>query len=56
MGSCVSSDPPLCSVRESFRKLRCVFACCGGKINIENSEIDGQTEAPIEREETENAE
>ena len=57
MGNCTSTDDPPCSIREIFRKLRCVVVCCGGTLTIENSEIDGPTEIPIEEcsEHTENA-
>tara|TARA_B100000378_G_scaffold256947_1_gene235009 strand:+ start:1668 stop:1844 length:177 start_codon:yes stop_codon:yes gene_type:complete len=56
MGNYASSDHPQCSVREIFRKLKCVVVCCGGKLYIENSEIDGPTKKSIEEysEETEN--
>ena len=57
MGNCSSVDPSLCSVSEIFRKLKCVVVCCGGKLSIANSEIDGPTENPVEEcsEQTENA-
>ena len=48
MGNCTSTDPPQCLVRELFRKLKCVLVCCGGKLTITNSEIDGPTEIQIE--------
>jgi hypothetical protein len=32
---------PQISLRNIFRKVRCISACCGGKIVIQASDIDG---------------
>ena len=48
MGNSTSEDSPQCLERELFRKLKCVLVCCGGKLSITNSEIDGPTEIQIE--------
>ena len=40
MGCCYKSLPQI-SLRNIFRKIRCIFACCGGKIVIQASDIDG---------------
>jgi hypothetical protein len=33
---------PEISLRNIFRKVRCISACCGGKIVIQASDIDGR--------------
>lgn len=29
-------------LRTLLKRIRCIFACCGSTISIENSEIDGK--------------
>ena len=41
--SCFGSTPSL-SLENILRKVRCVLACCGGKVIIQNSELDGGEE------------
>ena len=40
MGCCYKSLPQI-SLRNIFRKIHCISACCGGKIVIQASDIDG---------------
>ena len=38
---CCGKSLPEISVRNIFRKVRCISACCGSKIIIQDSDIDG---------------
>ena len=44
---CFSSLPTI-KFQDLFRRIRCVLACCGGEVIIQNSQIDGQGETPRE--------
>ena len=41
MMPCCGKSLPEISLRNIFRKVRCISACCGGKIIIQDSDIDG---------------
>ena len=41
MGCCCKGLPKI-SLRNIFRRIRCISACCGGKIVIQASDIDGR--------------
>ena len=40
MGCCCKGLPQI-TLRNIFRRIRCISACCGGKIVIQASDIDG---------------
>ena len=40
MGCCCKGLPQI-SLRNIFRRIRCISACCGGKIVIQASDIEG---------------
>ena len=42
MMPCYGKNLPEISLRNIFRKVRCISACCGGKIIIQDSDIDGR--------------
>ena len=41
MGCCCKGLPQIL-LRNLFRRIRCISACCGGKIVIQASDIDGE--------------
>ena len=41
MMPCCGKCLPEISLRNIFRKVRCISACCGGKIIIQDSDNDG---------------
>ena len=43
---CLPSGLPNITLRNIFRRIRCVSACCGRKIVIQLSELDGGTVPP----------
>ncbi|CAB3987965.1 uncharacterized transposon-derived [Paramuricea clavata] len=51
---CCGKSLPEISLRDIFRKVRCISACCGGKIVIQASDIDGRKAEPIKTKTGEN--
>ena len=44
---CIPTRLPMhIALRNIFRRIRCVSACCGGQIVIQQSELDGGTTPP----------
>ena len=41
MMPCCGKSLPEISLRNIFRKVRCISACCGGRIIIQDTDIDG---------------
>ena len=42
--SCFCKGLPQIALRNIFRRIRCISACCDGKIVIQASDIDGGEE------------
>ena len=42
---------PLVKLRDFLRRIRCLMACCGSTLIIENSQVDGAEEDKNEKSE-----
>lgn len=42
-------SPFVLRLREFLKKFRCIIACCGSDITIENSQIDGKPKQPEDK-------
>ena len=47
--ACGGTTPPLLSLNDTCQRLRCLMACCGGKVNVLSREHD-VTDAGIQTE------